>query len=270
MPAARSLPVRSAIRIGSRGSSDTIALLRDAARPQTVEHRAPSAAQASLDAAIDAFAAGLRHAPATPADIASRLSDLTQKADAHRRLRTAWSRERGDAAEADITVWAEALRASTHAHRQEIDVLMPWASLLAPARLIGDEAAALLDTITDLGRAAGRTAKRYRGCWRSARRQRGPRALDGGAGTIRRRGPIAVISPCGDGRSRENHVRWHGIRLPVRSRPPAAVHRLSRQRWHVSMPISTICWRPKRGWRASSPSPRAMCPPSTGSGSDAP
>ena len=132
------------------GLSDTIALLRDAAHPQTVAHRVRDTAQASLDAAIDGFAAGLRHAPATAADIASRLADLTQKADAIVASAQVWSRESGAAAEADITVWADALRVSTQAHRQEIDELMPWAGLVPPSPLIGDEAAALLDTIPTL------------------------------------------------------------------------------------------------------------------------
>jgi len=132
------------------GLSDTIALLRDAARPRTAEHSAPGAVQAGLNAAIDGFAAGLRYKPSTPADVAKCLSDLTQKADAIVASARAWSLERGGAAEADIIVWAEALRASTHAHRQEIDGLMPWASLLPPAHLAGDEATALLNTTPTL------------------------------------------------------------------------------------------------------------------------
>jgi len=132
------------------GLSDTIALLRDAARPQLAEHPAPGAARAGLNAAIDGFAASLLYTPSTPADVAKCLSDLTQKADAIAASAQAWSHERGGMAEADITVWAEALRASTHAHRQEIDVLMPWASLLPPARLAGGEATVLLATTPTL------------------------------------------------------------------------------------------------------------------------
>jgi cyclic beta-1,2-glucan synthetase len=132
------------------GLSDTIALLRDAARPQLAEHPVPGAARAGLNAAIDGFAASLLYTPSTPADVAKCLSDLTQKADAIVASAQAWSHERGGMAEADITVWAEALRASTHAHRQEIDVLMPWASLLPPARLAGGDATVLLDTTPTL------------------------------------------------------------------------------------------------------------------------
>ena len=149
------------------GLDDTIALVRDAARPQTEERRAPSAVHARLDEAIDVFAAALQNAPSTPAGIARRLSDMTQLADAIVTCARAWSLECGDAAEAEITVWAEALLTSVLAHRQDIDLLMPWASLLTPELLAGDETAALLDTIPTLA-ALPSTAKRYRACSRTA------------------------------------------------------------------------------------------------------
>lgn len=128
------------------GLSDTLALVRGAARPQIGERRAPSAVYARLDEAIDIFAARLQNVPSKPADVAKRLSDLTEMSDAVVTCAHAWSLESSDAAEAEITVWAEALRASTLAHRQEIDLLMPWAKQLTPELLVGDETAALLDT----------------------------------------------------------------------------------------------------------------------------
>ena len=133
------------------GLEDTVALVRDAARPpQIEERRAPSTAHARLNEAIDAFADCLQNAPSKPAEIAKRLSDLTQMSDAIVTCARAWSLESGDTAEAAITVWAEALRASTLAHRQDIALLMPWASLLTPEHLTGDETAALLDTMPSL------------------------------------------------------------------------------------------------------------------------
>jgi cyclic beta-1,2-glucan synthetase len=137
------------------GLSDTIALVRAAAHLQTGEEQMPSAVRARLDEAIDVFAACLQNAPSKPAGVAKRLSDLAQMSDAIVTSAQAWSHERGCAADADITVWAEALRASTHAHRQEIDVLMPWARLLPTARLAGDEANALLDTTPTLAELPG-------------------------------------------------------------------------------------------------------------------
>ena len=51
-----------------------------------------------------------------------------------------------------------------------------------------------------------------------------------------------------------------GVRLPARSRPTAAVDRLSGQRRPRSIRTATICWPPRRGSPASSPSPRATSP----------
>ena len=64
-----------------------------------------------------------------------------------------------------------------------------------------------------------------------------PRALAGSAGKVGQRRSIVVASSRHDSRSRQNHVRWHGIRLSVRSRPPAPFHRLSQRRWQLSIPI---------------------------------
>ncbi|HVA13271.1 MAG TPA: glucoamylase family protein [Stellaceae bacterium] len=132
------------------GLSDTVALVRGAARPRTGERRAPSAVHARLDEAINAFVACLQNAPSKPADVAKRLSDLTKTSDTIVTCARAWSLECGDAAEAEITVWAEALHASTLAHRRDFDLLMPWARLLTAELLVGDETAALLDTTPTL------------------------------------------------------------------------------------------------------------------------
>ena len=62
--------------------------------------------------------------------------------------------------------------------------------------------------------------------------------------------------------------RRHGIRLPARHAAQAAVDRLSRHRRHARR-AATTCWPPRRGSRASSPSPRATFRRGTGSGSAA-
>jgi cyclic beta-1,2-glucan synthetase len=132
------------------GLEDTIELVRDAASPRTKERLPPNAVHARLHEAIDGFAATLRKAPSTPLGIGQRLSDMTQMADTLVTCARDWSLECGGAAEAEITVWAEALRTSVLAHRQDIDLLMPWASLLTPEILAGGEAAILLDTMPAL------------------------------------------------------------------------------------------------------------------------
>ncbi len=132
------------------GLSDTIVLLRDAARPKTGAPRGSAALHAALDEAIDGFATRLKNAPSKPAGVAGRLADLTPMADAIVTCAQAWSIACGDAADAAIIVWAEALRESTRAHRHEIDVLMPWANLLTPEHLAGAELPDATPTLAEL------------------------------------------------------------------------------------------------------------------------
>jgi cyclic beta-1,2-glucan synthetase len=132
------------------GLSDTVELVRGAARPQTDARRVPSDARARLDDAINGFAGCLQDASSTPMGVATHLSRLTTMSDAIVACADAWSLERADGPDAEITVWAKALQASTLAHRQEIDLLLPWATQLTPELMVGDETTALLDTIPTL------------------------------------------------------------------------------------------------------------------------
>jgi cyclic beta-1,2-glucan synthetase len=132
------------------GLIDTVALLRDSARPQTSERPPPSVAQARLDEAIEVLAASLRNVPSKPLDVAKQFSDLTQMAEVVVTCAHARSVECGGAAGVEMTVWAEALRTSILTHRKDLNLLMPWASQLASENLVGSEAAALLDTIPTL------------------------------------------------------------------------------------------------------------------------
>ena len=144
----------SAGPIGNRnwilGLEDAIALVRDAAGPHGNERRPPSPAYAGLNAAIDAFAATLRNAPSTPAGIAQRVFDMTQLADALATCARLWSLECGGGTETEIITWAEALRTSVLAHRRDVDLLIPWASLVTPEILADGQAAALLNTMPTL------------------------------------------------------------------------------------------------------------------------
>jgi cyclic beta-1,2-glucan synthetase len=133
------------------GLEDCLTLVRDSARLLAEgEKGAPSAARVRLNGAIDALAASLRNAPAKPAEIAKRLFDMAPMADALVECARARSLERGGAADAEIIVWAEAVRNCILAHRSDIDFLTPWASLLATEILAGDEVVASLDTMPTL------------------------------------------------------------------------------------------------------------------------
>ena len=138
------------------GLEDTVALVRDSARLLTEERRAPSAAHARLNEAIDAFAATLRNAPSTPAE--HRSTSVGYGADGRRARRPARAPGRWNATARPRRKSSSGRRPcvrSVLAHRQDIDLLMPWASLLTPEILAGDEIAALLDAMPTLGCAPG-------------------------------------------------------------------------------------------------------------------
>jgi cyclic beta-1,2-glucan synthetase len=81
----------------------------------------------ALSNAIEKFAAQLTERPATPAEIVQRLDDLAAQADA---IVTLAKASPGDPA-GDVGIWVDALRATLRTHRRDLDLLMPWASLLA-------------------------------------------------------------------------------------------------------------------------------------------
>jgi len=132
------------------GLRDTVALVRGAAPPQIDARRAPTAVRARLDEAINVFTGSLQRMPTTPMDLAKHLSHLTSMSDGIVACANAWSLECADGPNAEITVWAEALRASTVGHRQEIDLLMPWATQFTSELFLGEEVGALLATIPTL------------------------------------------------------------------------------------------------------------------------
>jgi hypothetical protein len=74
-------------------------------------------------------------------------------------------------------------------------------------------------------------------------------------------------------RSRQRLLRRNALRFSLRQKAAALRNRLPARRSisaaRGSTRPSTICWPPKRGWRASSRSPRATCLSATGSTSAA-
>ena len=68
------------------------------------------------------------------------MAELALHADSVVDIARTLTAERGDGAGAEVLAWAEAMRASIDSHRREVELLMPWASLvtgdaaIAPAR----------------------------------------------------------------------------------------------------------------------------------------
>ncbi|HEY0105264.1 MAG TPA: glucoamylase family protein [Rhizomicrobium sp.] len=97
----------------ARGLEDSLALIREAARPAPEDRRAPAAAYTLLTEAADGLADALGRQPLALKDVAPMAEALDERA-------RVWSGERGGPAAADIMVWCEALRSSIASHRRDL------------------------------------------------------------------------------------------------------------------------------------------------------
>ncbi len=179
-------------------------------------------------------------------------------------------------------VWADAIGASVRSHQRDLELLMPWAALIARDPALAapdDELAPLLaamPTLADLpdlceAAIAILTRRRHGRAPQSARTarpkfdalidgfNRSANAAAAFEGRLAALGEIARKMFDGDGRSTFSSIRSASCCRSDIGSPTG-----------VSTPITTTCSPPRRVSRASSRSPRATCPPATGSGSDAP
>ena len=64
--------------------------------------------------------------------MAAQFAELRLHADSVIDIARTLTTERGDGASVELLVWADAISASIDSHRREVELLMPWASLLTP------------------------------------------------------------------------------------------------------------------------------------------
>jgi len=112
------------------GIEDAVALTRLGLDALGDERRTQTVTRKQLHETLDALAATLRSAPATPAGVAGQLAELVLQGDTIVDIAQTLSAERGDAASADVLTWAEAVRASIQSHAHDVEQLMPWARLV--------------------------------------------------------------------------------------------------------------------------------------------
>ncbi len=132
------------------GLGDAFELVRDALFMHKEKLHAPSAAYERLNEEVNRFGAVLRKAPSTPQGIAKNLSDMAQMTDALGASARDYALDHPGGVADEMIVWTEALHECLLAHRRDFDLLMPWAGLLPPETLAGEEAAQLLGTLPTL------------------------------------------------------------------------------------------------------------------------
>ncbi len=121
------------------GIEDAVQLTRESLRALADDRRIQTVTRKQLEESLDALAAALRSAPATPAGsaagIAGRLAELARQADVVTDIARTLTEERGNGASADVgadvLTCAEAVRASIRSHERDLELLMPWARLVA-------------------------------------------------------------------------------------------------------------------------------------------
>ncbi|MGH7838806.1 MAG: glucoamylase family protein, partial [Candidatus Binataceae bacterium] len=112
------------------GIEDAVALTRESLPALAGDLRTYTVTPKQLDEALDALSALLRSDPQTPAVLIAQLAKLGLQADSVIDIAQTLTAERGDGAGAELLTWADAIRASIDSHRREIELLMPWTSLI--------------------------------------------------------------------------------------------------------------------------------------------
>jgi cyclic beta-1,2-glucan synthetase len=113
------------------GIEDAVALTRESLAALAGGVRTDTVTPKQLNEALDALSNLLQSDPRSPAGLAAQLTDLGLQADSVIDIARTLTAERGDGAGAELVAWAGTLRASIDSHRREVELLMPWAGLVA-------------------------------------------------------------------------------------------------------------------------------------------
>ncbi|MDB5108477.1 MAG: glycosyl transferase, partial [Candidatus Binatus sp.] len=149
----------------SAGMEDLVALIRESLAKLAADPRTHIVTPKQLREALDSLCIVLRSEPQTPAAIVTQMAELSLHADSVVDMAHALT-QRSDSA---LPVWAESLRDCIGSHRREIELLMPWAILIArdptagnvksesgPNAAPDDELKVLLDSVPTLAVLADR------------------------------------------------------------------------------------------------------------------
>jgi len=111
------------------GIADAVALMREPLRALAGD--AESTNRKQLNDALENLAALLVRVPSTPVGMSSRLAELALHAETITGIARAIGQPPHESAGAEALIWAEALGASILSHQRGLDVLLPWARIIA-------------------------------------------------------------------------------------------------------------------------------------------
>jgi len=113
-----------------RGIEDAILLFREAIPTIADDRRTQTVTVKQLDEALDALTAALTPVPLTPRDWIVRLTELEARAQTVADIAHTLTAERGDSADTELLVWAEAVRTGIESHVRDLGIALPWTQLV--------------------------------------------------------------------------------------------------------------------------------------------
>ncbi len=113
------------------GIKDLIALTRESLAMLAPDSRTQIVTPKQLDEALDSLCVVLRAEPKTPAAASAQMAELSLHSDSVSDIARALTQDRADREGAEVVAWADSLRACIRSHQREIELLLPWATLVA-------------------------------------------------------------------------------------------------------------------------------------------
>ncbi|WP_370655528.1 GH36-type glycosyl hydrolase domain-containing protein [Candidatus Binatus sp.] len=113
------------------GIEDLVALTRESLGMLTADRRTHIVTPKQLEEALDSLCAALRSEPLTPVAAAAQMAELLSQADSVSDIARALTQDRADSESTELLAWAESLRGCIWSHQREIELLIPWATLVA-------------------------------------------------------------------------------------------------------------------------------------------
>jgi cyclic beta-1,2-glucan synthetase len=113
------------------GITDAILLVRASSRAISDDRRTQTVTRKHLDEALDALVLALDPVPLTTQDWVARIAEIESRARTMADIARTLTAERGDKADAEVLVWAEAVLENIESHQRDIDMMLRWAGRIA-------------------------------------------------------------------------------------------------------------------------------------------
>jgi cyclic beta-1,2-glucan synthetase len=112
------------------GIADAILLIRESSRAISDARRTQTVTRKHLDEALGTLDLALKPVPVTPGEWVARIAEIESRARTIVDIARTLTAERGDSADAEVVVWAEALLKDIESHLRDLDMVLPWARLV--------------------------------------------------------------------------------------------------------------------------------------------